>query len=275
MTDGGDGRPDLGLGRAHTARIYDYLLGGKDNYAADREAAALALRVQPHARTVAHANRAFMHRVTRVLAAEYGVRQWLDIGTGIPTRPNLHEVAQSVAPEARVVYVDNDRVVLAHATALLGSAPEGRTAYVHADATRPRAVLEAPELAETLDLDRPVALSLNALLHFLPGDPRDVVGPLMDALPSGSVLALTHATRDLAPEMWDAIAAIYRGAGNPLYLRTHAEVRGLFDGLDMVAPGLVIAHRWRPQHVGTGATAATAAVTDADVSLWAGVGVKP
>lgn len=130
-----------------------------------RAAAPQALRIPPHARTVAHADRAFTHRATRVLAAEHGIGQWLDIGTGIPTPPNLHEIAQSVAPEARVVYVDNDRVVLTHAAALLGSTPECRTAYVHADAPRPGTTLAAPALVETLDLTRPVALSPNALLH--------------------------------------------------------------------------------------------------------------
>ncbi|WP_129843895.1 SAM-dependent methyltransferase [Streptomyces sp. RFCAC02] len=267
---------DLGLDRAHTARIYDFLLGGKTNYAPDREAAAQALRVNPRIGTVAHANRAFMHRVTRVLAVEHGIRQWLDIGTGIPTSPNLHEVAQSVAPDARVVYADNDRIVLRHAEALLTSSPEGRTAYIHADASRPETILAAPELAETLDLTRPVALSLNALLHFLAVEPREVVGPLLDALPSGSALALTHVTGDLDPEMWDGIARVYRDAGNPVHLRGREQVAALFDGLELLDPGLVVAHRWRPQDIGVGSGGTDdEELTDADVSLWAGVAIKP
>ncbi|RKN42465.1 SAM-dependent methyltransferase [Streptomyces hoynatensis] len=269
-----DGTLDLQLDRAHSARIYDYLLGGKTNYALDREAAEAAMRVHPHARTVARVNRAFMHRVTEYLAGR-GIRQWLDIGTGIPTSPNLHEVAQSIRPDARIVYADKDRIVLAHAAALMDGRPEGRIAYVHGDATRPETILNAPELTSTLDLDEPVAVSLNALLHFVPdgpAGPREIVGTLLDPLPPGSVLALTHATRDLDPELWDGIVRVYRGTSAPLHLRTREEVAALFDGLDLVSPGLVLAHRWRPKDSGLGSAEP---IGDAEVSLWAGVAVKP
>ncbi|WP_218019937.1 SAM-dependent methyltransferase [Nocardia salmonicida] len=190
-----EGSIDLRTDVAHSARMYDYFLGGKDSYEVDRIAAEQALQQFPSVRLTARTNRDFMRHATGYLV-EQGIRQFLDIGTGIPTSPNLHEVAQAHAPESRVVYVDNDPLVLAHARALLVSAPEGSTAYVQADAADPAAILASPELTETLDLSKPVAVSLMALLHFVPGDVYDIVNTLMAPLAPGSYLAMSHVTTD-------------------------------------------------------------------------------
>ncbi|WP_425086134.1 SAM-dependent methyltransferase [Streptomyces hainanensis] len=271
------GVEDLRLGQPHSARMYDFFLGGKDNYEPDRRAAIQALTVYPGIITLARENRSFMHRAIRMLA-EAGIRQFLDIGTGIPTSPNLHEVAQSVAPESRVVYVDNDPLVLAHAQALLDSSPEGRTAYLRADATDPESILSAPELAETLDLTRPVALSACAVLHFMPDDrdPFGVVRTLLDAMPAGSALTVSHATPDYDPVATEKAVEIYRASGTPAQVRGRAEVARFFAGLDLVEPGIEVAHRWRPYEVSSRLPApARQTLTDAEVSLLAGVAFKP
>lgn len=268
---------DLHLERPHSARIYDFLLGGKDNYAADREVALKSLAVAPNGFVAARENRAFMHRATRVLA-ERGIRQWLDIGTGIPTQPNLHEVAQRVAPEARVVYVDNDPLVLAHAHALMASAPEGRTAYVEADVREIESVLKAPELARTLDLSQPVVLSLSGLMHYVldEADPFGIVARLLDALPSGSALALSHLTADFDAETMTKVSEMGSASGVPLILRPKAEVERFFAGLTLLEPGLVACHRWRPDPVDARfQRIGTPTVSDAEVSNWGGVGLKP
>ncbi|ONH28668.1 SAM-dependent methyltransferase [Pseudofrankia asymbiotica] len=254
----------------HSARVYDYFLGGKNNYPADREAAELVLKSGPNTRISAQANRAFLHRVARHLAGAVGVRQFLDIGTGIPTSPNLHEIAQGVAPEARVVYADHDPIVLAHARALLKGRPEGRTAYIDADLREPEKILGSPTLLETLDLDEPIALSIIAILHFIPDsdDPFGLMRRYLDALPSGSFLAITHVTPDFAPEEARQVTEIYRARGIPLRARTRAEVSRFFDGLDMVEPGVQVVHRWRPD-AGTDLT-----VTDAQVNLYGGLARK-
>ncbi|MEV4506504.1 SAM-dependent methyltransferase [Streptomyces klenkii] len=240
---------DLRLDRAHSARIYDWFLGGRTNFAADREAAGQVLAVFPSAGEAARMNRAFLHRAAGHLARA-GLTQFLDIGTGIPTSPNLHETVQDIVPSARVVYTDNDPIVLAHAAALLRGRPEGRTAYVEADVTDPDSVLRAPELLATLDLGRPVALTLNALLHFVTDDGRDrahaVVERLKAALPSGSALVLTHGTSDFSPLATGRITDIYARAGTPLQLRGEAGFRRFFDGWQLVEPGVTLAHRWRP-----------------------------
>jgi hypothetical protein len=252
--------------------MYDYYLGGKNSYPADEEAAELVLNDFPQARTVARCNRDFLGRATRYLAAEAGIRQFLDIGTGIPTSPNLHEVAQQVAAEARVVYVDNDPLVLTHARALLTSCPEGATAYLDADLRDPEKILGSAEVRDTLDLSQPVALSLIAILHFIPDayDPYGIVGALLDALPAGSYLTLTHATADFATEQADKAAAIYQARGIPVQARVLAEVERFFTGLDLIDPGIVVAHRWRPDHAGSDSD-----LTDANVSCYAGLGRKP
>ncbi|WP_255355183.1 SAM-dependent methyltransferase [Pseudofrankia sp. DC12] len=272
---------DLRTDMPHSARMYDYFLGGKDNFPADREAAEQVLDEFPQARTVALSNRAFLRRATRFLAAEAGIRQFLDIGTGIPTSPNLHEVAQKIAPETRVVYVDNNPIVLAHARALLTSDPEGRTAYLDADLLDPATILNSEEVMGTLDLTRPVGLSLIAVLHFLPDDtdPYGLVVKLLDALAPGSYLTATHATADFAREQADQAAEIYRARGIPAQARSRAEVEFFFDGLDLVAPGIALAHRWRPDLTDDvaerPADGADIGLTDVDVSCWAAVGWKP
>ncbi|SHN06327.1 SAM-dependent methyltransferase [Actinacidiphila paucisporea] len=258
----------------HSARMYDYYLGGRTNYRPDREAADEVATVFPGVFVTALENRDFMHRATRVLARSYGIRQWLDIGTGIPTSPNLHEVAQSVAEDARVVYVDYDPIVLNYARALLRSTPAGRTAYVEADATDPEAILADQTLAATLDLSRPVALSLNALLHFIPDDrdPYGIVSRLMAALPSGSALAISHCTPDFDPEAWAEVVGVYRSSGTPAQVRTRKEVERFFEGFDLIEPGIVVGHRWRPEETDR---VETPLVSDAEVSLWVGVAIKP
>ncbi|MFD7900896.1 SAM-dependent methyltransferase [Kitasatospora sp. NPDC059747] len=277
---------DLQLYRAHSARMYDYFLGGTTNFAPDREAAGRAMAVFPWARTAARANRAFMHRSTRLLA-DRGIDQFLDVGTGIPTSPNLHEVAQRVNPRARVVYADNDPIVYAHAQALLHSTPQGRTAYVQADVREPEAILRSAELRDTLDLGRPVALSLVALLHFVPGedDAHAIVDRLKRAMPAGSALVLSHGTPDFAPAETERAAQVYQAAGTAVRMRTREEIAGFFDGWQLLDPGLVASHRWRPDageddgdgEDGAGCEdgAGPGGATDAQVSAYAAVAVKP
>ncbi|MEU0839021.1 SAM-dependent methyltransferase [Streptomyces sp. NPDC005962] len=266
----------LNQGRPHSARMYDYFLGGKDNYVADRQAAAKVLTLWPGVMVAARTNRAFMQRAVRFLAAERGIRQFLDIGTGIPTRPNLHEVAQSVAPESRVVYADNDPIVLAHAQTLLTSSPEGRTAYVDANVADPDTILSSPGVTEVLDLSQPVALSLCALLHFVPDDwePYGIVGKLVDALAPGSYLVLSHITPDFDPEATQRTVQIYHSGGIQGKIRTRDEVERFFTGLEMVEPGLVVPHRWRTDLAAGDPGVETGDVTDEEVSFWAGVARK-
>jgi hypothetical protein len=232
----------------HSARMYDYFLGGKNNYPADREAADQVLAALPSTRITAQQNRAFLHRAVRYLS-EAGIDQFLDIGTGIPTSPNLHEVAQTVRPAARVVYVDNDPIVLAHARALLTSPSEGRIAYLQADLHRPQDILTSPELAATLDLSRPVALSLVAVLHFFPDSthPAAIVGELVEKLTAGSYLVISHGASDLLPDAAQRGSEVYNRRGIPLHLRTRAQVEALLPaGLEIIRPGVVLLHRWRP-----------------------------
>ncbi|MBO0856136.1 MAG: SAM-dependent methyltransferase [Nocardia sp.] len=231
---------------AHTARMYDWYLGGQDNYEADRIAGEQALRAHPNLRLTARCNRDFMHRAVRFLA-EQGIEQFLDIGTGIPTEPNLHQVVQEVNPAARVVYADNDPLVLTHARALLTGTSEGRTAYLNADLRQPDSILSDPKLTETLDLSAPTALSVISILHFIedPDDPQGTIAKLMGALPAGSYLAMTHATPDFGPEMGE-VERVYHEAGLPGQIRTREEVARFFDGLEWVEPGLTTPHRWRP-----------------------------
>ncbi|TDC62317.1 SAM-dependent methyltransferase [Streptomyces hainanensis] len=266
-----DALPDARFTTAHPARVYDFYLGGKTNYAADREAGAEVLAVWPGARHAARVNRAFMHRAVRTLA-ERGARQFLDIGTGIPTEPNLHQVAQSIAPESSVVYVDKDPLVLTHADALIRSEPRGRTAYLQADlVTDVDRILD--EAAGTLDLDRPVAVSLVALLHFVPDaqGAHDLVRRLLAPLPAGSALVLSHGTGDFDPTVMERVAGIYRGSGIGAQARSREEVAAFFTGLSLLDPGVEVPHRWRPDHTDL---APAAADFDAQVAMWAAVGVK-
>jgi hypothetical protein len=261
---------DLRTDQPHTARMYDYYLGGKDNFPADREAAEQVISVAPQTPTAARQNRAFLIRAIRYLVCEVGIRQFLDIGTGIPTSPNLHEVAQQAAPSSRIVYADNDPIVLAHARALLASNPEGRTAYLNADLRDVETILASAELRDTLDLTQPVALSLLAILHFFPDtdNPYGIVRQLLDILPSGSYLVLTHTTMDPDPVAGEKAVQVYRSRGIPLQFRNRAEVARFFDGLDLVEPGIEIIHRWRPDD------AVPPGLTDAQIGFYGGVGRK-
>ncbi|MGC5020145.1 SAM-dependent methyltransferase [Micromonospora sp. DT47] len=233
----------------HAARRYDYWLGGKDNFAADRESGDAVAAAYPAIRTTVIENRRFMQRATRHLAAQAGIRQFLDIGTGIPTSPNMHEVAQGVTPESRVVYVDNDPIVLAHARALLTSAPDGATAYVDADLRDPERILWHPDLRATLDLQRPVGLMLVAILHFLTDgdDPYGVTRRLIEAIPSGSYVVISHATTDLVPHHIAATAAPTTTTSMiDMAFRSREQFASFFDGLELVHPGISPVTEWRP-----------------------------
>jgi trans-aconitate methyltransferase len=237
--------PDIDTSVAHQARVYNYWLGGKENFAADREVGDKAMQANPDLVVAARANRAFLGRAVRFLAAEAGIRQFLDIGTGIPSVNNTHEVAQGVAPESRVVYVDNDPIVLAHARALLTSAPEGQTAYLDADARDLDMVLA--RAAGTLDFSQPVAITLLMILQMIE-DPYALTSRLLRAVPPGSYLAISIPASDIQPE---AVAAVARrlNEGTPgatVTLRGHAEVTRFFDGLELLEPGVVPVNYWRP-----------------------------
>jgi hypothetical protein len=253
--------------KAHQARMYDYLLGGKDNYAADRAAAEEALKVYPEWAFTARANRAFLGRVVRYLVGEAGIRQFLDIGTGIPTAGNLHQVAQEIAPETRVVYVDYDPVVLAHARALLTSGPAGATEYIDADLRDTGTILT--RAAELLDFTKPVAVTLIALLHAIPDsdDPHAIVARLMDVVPSGSYLALSHLGPEfLSPEaLAETQAMAGRNVQQQITWRRREQVARFFEGADLVEPGLVRVEEWRPEPGTTGTGGSP---------LWCAVGQK-
>jgi hypothetical protein len=255
---------------AHVARVYDYWLGGKDNFAVDRAYGdELEARV-PDIRTAALMNRRFLGRVVRYLAGEAGIRQFLDIGTGLPTANNTHQVAQALAPESRVVYTDNDPMVLAHARALLTSTPEGRTAYIDADLRNVADILGAPELAETLDLSQPVAVMLIAVLHLVTDDAvaYPTIDALVKAVPSGSYLVISHATADFWPEEKTLAAnATNKAHGVDFRFRTHAEVSRFFQELQLVEPGIVPVAEWRADGNPT--------VTREQSNIWAGVARVP
>jgi hypothetical protein len=237
--------------RAHPARMYDYLLGGKDHFEADRAAIAGLLKAVPNAGTGARENRAFLGRAVRYLAAEAGIRQFLDIGAGLPTVNNVHEVAQSIAPESRVAYVDNDPIVMAHARALLTSHESGRTVYVQADLHDPDAILRHPSVRETLDFGQPIALMLVAVLHFFPDaeNPAGIVASLLEALPPGSYLVASHGTADYndPDAAADGVQAVQR-AGVAFQIRSAEEFADLvLTGLELVPPGMVPVSEWRPR----------------------------
>ncbi len=263
-----DERPTFDTSVAHQARMYNYWLGGKDNYAADRQAAERVIQAYPDILIGVRAQRAFLGRVVRYLAAEPGIRQFLDIGTGIPTADNTHEVAQSAVPESRIVYVDNDPIVLAHARALLTSSPEGATDYIDADLRDPETILR--EAARTLDFSRPVAVMLLGILQAIPdtGQPWEIVARLMAAVPSGSYLAIVHPAIDIAAdEMAEAQRRYNESTNAPIKMRTQEEVARFFGGLNLVDPGLVQLHRWRPGPAGP--------EPRHDVAAYGGVGRKP
>jgi hypothetical protein len=237
---------EIDTSRPHPARMYDAYLGGKDNYAADREAVRQVLRAAPEVREIARANRAFLQRVVRFLAGEAGIRQLIDIGTGIPAAGNVHEVAGQVAPGTRVVYVDNDPIVHVHANALLTGS--GTTRIVLADLRDPEAILQHPKVGELIDFGQPVGLLLVAILHFLTEEenPTGILATLREALAPGSYLALSHVTGDFRAEAAQQAAAVYNQATSTATLRSHAQIEAFFDGWDLVEPGLVQAPLWRP-----------------------------
>ena len=260
--------PPFDVSAAHPARVYDYLLGGKDNFAADRAAAEAIIEVSPVVFACVRANRAFLRRAVRYLADEAGIRQFLDIGTGLPTAQNTHQVAQQVAPESRVVYVDNDPIVLAHARALLTSAPTGACDYIDADLRDIDKVLG--RAAETLDFGQPVAVMVLCTMQYVPDadDPHAIIARLMSAVPSGSFLAMSDTTRDIDTEVMTTGAERYNARlGSAIFTpRTGAEYIRFFDQLSLVEPGLVPMPQWRPDP-GSGAAEV--------IPMYAAVGRKP
>jgi hypothetical protein len=241
---------DIDAGTPHPARIYNYLLGGTDNFAVDRQAAEQVVAAAPGgletARAVVRANRAFLGRAVRYLAGEAGIRQFLDIGTGIPTEGNTHEIAQAVAPDSRIVYVDNDPIVLALARTTLRDTPEGTTSYVDGDLRRPDEILE--QAAETLDLAQPVAVMLVAVLHLIDeaDDPYGLVARLMDAVPAGSYLVVSCLAKDIQGDtMADAAGRYDKVLHGKLALWGSDDVARFFEGLEVVEPGVVQVHQWR------------------------------
>jgi hypothetical protein len=266
-TPGPGDAPAFDTSVAHIARVYNYWLGGKDNFAADRAAAEQAMSAFPDIVLSAKANRAFLRRTVTYLARQAGIRQFLDIGTGIPSANNTHEVAQSVAPDSRIVYVDNDPVVLAHARALLTSKPGGATDYIDADLRQADQILAGA--TRTLDFSQPVAVMLMAILQHLSDedDPYAVVGTLMAAVPPGSYLVLSHPAKDIhAAEMAAMAARLNQMMAEKVTFRGEAEVAKFFSGLELVEPGMTNVPDWRPE---------TEEEASSPAALWAGVARKP
>jgi hypothetical protein len=258
---------DLGFDRPHPARIYGYWLGGKDHFKADRDAADELAGKLPSLPTTARANRAFMVRVVRYLAAAQGIRQFLDVGTGLPVRPNLHEVAQGIAPAARVVYVDNDRLVLVHARALLTSTPQGSVHCLDADLRDPAGIIA--QARRVLDFGQPVAVTLLAILHLIPDDAEvhRILQELTAPLCPDSALAVSVVTGDSDPDGARTAQAVAGKHGLTVALRPKAEVEAMQAGLDLVDPGITLVHHWRPNPDDP-------KLADADVHLWGGVAFK-
>ncbi len=268
-----DGWPEIDTSVAHVTRVYDYLLGGKANFAVDRAAAEQAYAAWPGGldgvRADARAHRALLGRVVRYLAGEAGIRQFLDIGTGIPKENNTHEVAQRIAPEARIVYADYDPIVLAHAHKLLTSTPEGACAYIYGDLRNPGAILR--KAADTLDLSKPAAVVLFGILHFFAAaeHPDAIVARLTETL-AGSYLAISHLARDVHGEaLTETFDRLNRQMSESVVLRTRREVARFFDALDLVDPGVVQLPQWRPDPGTEGARPAR------PLPMWCAVGRKP
>jgi hypothetical protein len=269
LDDDGTSRPDIDTTVAHIARVYDYWLGGTENFAPDREAGDAAIRAYPDMRSSVRANRAFLRRAVSHLAGEAGIRQFLDIGTGLPSANNTHEVAQAIAPESRVVYVDKDPMVAAHARALLASSPRGVTGYLEADARDTGAIIS--EAARVLDFQQPVAVQLVAVLQFIPDDddPRGLVRELMRAVLSGSYVVITHPPSDMqqrAAGLTEAAARLSELMTQRVRPRSRDEVTQFFDGLEILEPGIVPIQEWRP---------ASDEEAAARAGMWGGVGRKP
>jgi hypothetical protein len=260
--------PGFDTRHAHSARVYNYWLGGHENFAADREAAEQAIAANPGIVADVRANRAFLVRVVRYLASECGVRQFLDVGTGLPTAGNTHQVAQAVAPDARIVYADNDPIVLSHARALLSSTPEGACDYVDADLRDTSAILRAA--SATLDFGQPVALMLLIILHLISDadDPYGLVATLLRAWPAGSYLVLAHPASDIrAAQMAEMTKRVnQRMSGPKATMRDRAAVTRFFDGLELLQPGVVQPQQWRPE---------PGILSPPQVTAWCGVARKP
>jgi hypothetical protein len=248
--------------------MYDFWLGGKDHYAVDRAAALAVSEAAPEVQMTAVENRKFLRRTVRFLAAEAGIVQFLDIGTGLPSANNTHQVAQQAAPQSRVVYVDNDPIVLSHARALLASGPEGATAYIDADLRATGTILE--RAADVLDFGEPVAVMLLGVLQGIPDqeEPGKIIARLMDAVPPGSYLAISQIAGDVAAiEVAEGVQRYNEQSAVPVAARTHSEVSQFFAGLELVEPGVVQVHRWRAGSEDPG--------NDRDLAIYAGVGQKP
>jgi len=259
--------PKIDTTRAHTARIWNYWLGGKDNYPVDRQVGDQIRQLHPGIGDYARADRVFLGRAVQHLAGEAGIRQFLDIGTGLPTADNTHQVAQSIAPDSRIVYVDNDPLVLVHARALLTSTPEGACDYIDADMRDPGRILA--EAARTMDFTQPVAVTMLGVVIFLEDDqdPYGIVRRFMDSVPAGSYLVLSHTITSPAMPDVDAAVAFWNEHGTPkLTQRTPEQVTRFFDGLDLLEPGVVSCSRWRPE--------ATPWGEPAEVAMYGGVGRK-
>jgi hypothetical protein len=263
VTQDGTRPVEIDTSKPHPARIYDYLLGGKDNYEVDRQAGDQLAAVAPEVWISVRANRGFLQRAVRHVI-DSGVRQILDVGTGLPTSPNVHEIAQEAEADVRVAYVDNDPIVKAHADALLNRA--GTTSIVLADLRDPKSVVEHPEVRRIIDFDQPVALFLVAILHFIRDaeEPERIVATLRDALPAGSFLVLSHATDDFAER--SAAQAIYNNATASMNLRPRARIERFFEGFELVEPGLVQVPFWRPD--------GTPPEGSAQIGFYGAVGVK-
>jgi O-methyltransferase involved in polyketide biosynthesis len=251
----------------HSARVWNYLLGGTDNYPPDQAAGEMILRTFPDMARIARVQRSFLTRAVRYLAGEAGIRQFLDIGTGLPTADNTHEVAQRVAPDARIVYVDNDPLVLVQAHALLTSSPQGATSYIHADVRDPDKILAAA--AETLDFTRPVALMMLSIMGQLPDsdEPKSIINRLLDALPPGSHLALSDGT-NTSERLNEAVRAYNESSVHTYHLRSPERIAGFLYGLELVEPGVVTTSRWRPDGIADG-------TASEPVDAVCGVGRKP
>jgi hypothetical protein len=258
--------PEIDTSKANIARVYDYWLGGSHNFRADQDAARTMIAMEPNIRAIMRANRAFLGRAVRYLAREAGIRQFLDIGSGIPTEQNVHEVAQAAAPGSRVVYVDNDEVAVAHSRLMLEDHPDATV--IQADLREPTKILADPETQLLIDFTQPVALLLVAVLHFVPdaARPAEIVATLRDAVVPGSYVVICHSCRDAKPDTADSAAALYNSrVAAQVSVRTRAEIAALFDGFTLVEPGLVWIPEWRPD--------SPADVPEDPQQFWALVGV--
>jgi hypothetical protein len=263
----GTGEAQIDTSVPHPARVYNYFLGGTDNFEADQVAAEAAIKAFPRTAESARAARAFLRRIVRFLAADAGIAQFLDIGSGLPSGENVHQVAQAASSLARVVYVDNDPIVQRHAETLLNGSQKGTVAFLGADLREPDKILS--QAAQTLDFSQPMAVLLLGILHNIgdADDPQAIVGRLVRAIPGGSYLAICHLTADIYPELADFARALNeRQLDAPLVLRDHAQVTSFFDGLELVEPGVVQLSKWRPQ---------SEAESEAAAALWGGVARKP